>query len=139
LNSRLEKCKFIEFPTLKDSRGNLTFIESDHHIPFNIKRVYYLTDVPFKGIRGGHAHKELHQIIIPIAGTFDIHIDDGTKQKTIQLNQDNKGLYICPLIWRELDNFSQGAVCLVLASDFYKEDDYFRDYNVFVDFILKLK
>jgi hypothetical protein len=139
LNSRLEKCKFIEFPTLKDSRGNLTFIESDHHIPFNIKRVYYLTDVPFEGARGGHAHKELHQIIIPIAGTFDIHIDDGTKKKTIQLNQDNKGLYICPLIWRELDNFSQGAVCLVLASDFYKEDDYFRDYNVFVDIILNLK
>jgi dTDP-4-dehydrorhamnose 3,5-epimerase-like enzyme len=90
------------------------------------------------GERGGHAHKELHQIIIPITGSFDIHIDDGTKKKTIQLNQNNKGLYICPFIWRELDNFSQGAVCLVLASDFYKEDDYFRDYNVFVDFIRKL-
>jgi len=138
LNSRLEKCRFIDLPTIKDIRGNLTFIESDHHIPFSIKRVYYLTDVPFKGERGGHAHKELHQIIIPIAGSFDIHIDDGTKKKTIQLNENNKGLYICPFIWRELDNFSDSAVCLVLASDFYKEDDYFRDYNVFVDFIRKL-
>ena len=138
MNSRLEKCKFIDFPTLNDSRGNLTFIESDHHIPFSIKRVYYVTDVPFKGKRGGHAHKELHQIIIPIAGSFDIHIDDGAKKKTIQLNENNKGLYICPFIWRELDNFSDSAVCLVLASDFYKEDDYFRDYNEFVDFIRKL-
>ena len=134
--NRLSICKFFEFPVIKDHRGHLTFIEAMSHIPFKIERVYYLTHVPQFADRGGHAHKALHQIIIPIAGSFDIMIDDGITQKKLHLNQNNKGLYICPLIWREINEFSENSICLVLASDHFKEDDYLRDYNDFINYIL---
>ena len=122
----------IELPRIQDPRGNLTFIEGQSHIPFNIQRVYYLYDVPGGAERGGHAHKGLEQLIIAMSGSFDVIIDDGKDKKRIHLNRSHNGLYICPMIWRELDNFSSGSVCMVLASNLYDEDDYYRDYAVFM-------
>jgi hypothetical protein len=124
-------CKIIDLPKIEDPRGNLTFIEENNHIPFEIKRVYYLYDVPGGETRGGHAHKKLHQFIIAANGSFDVILDNGDKKKRFHLNRSYYGLYIKNMIWRELDNFSSGSVCLVLASDFYDEDDYIRDYNIY--------
>jgi len=115
-----------------DNRGNLTYIESGKHIPFEIKRVYYLYDVPGGTSRGGHGHKKLKQLIIAISGSFDITVDDGCEKQIIHLNRSFQGLYIPPMMWRDLDNFSSGAVCMVLASEFYDEGDYFRDYDAFL-------
>jgi hypothetical protein len=129
----IDNCKIIDLPKISDYRGNLSFVESNNHIPFDIKRIYYLYDVPGGAERGGHAHKELHQLIIAISGSFEVTLNDGKESVTHLLNRSNKGLYICPLIWRDLKNFTSGSVCLVLASDFYTEDDYFRDYNNFSD------
>jgi hypothetical protein len=129
----LEDCKIIELPVIKEPRGNLSFVEANKHIPFGIERVYYLYDVPGGAERGGHAHKALHQLIIAISGSFDIHLHDGVSKKTIHMNRSYNGLYVCPMIWREIDNFSSGAVCLVLASDLYDETDYYRNYNSFLD------
>ena len=128
----LEKCEILTLPRINDPRGNLTYIEAGRHISFDIKRVYYLYDVPGGAERGGHAHKALHQLIIAMSGSFDIHIDDGFEKKTIHMNRSYSGLYVCPMIWREIDNFSSGAVCMVLASDFYDEEDYYRDYGKFI-------
>ena len=125
----IEKCKIIDLPRINDPRGNLTFVEAWNHIPFDIKRVYYLYDVPGGSQRGGHAHKGLHQLIIAMSGSFDIHLDDGYSKKTIHMNRSYYGLFVCPMIWREIDNFSSCAVCMVLASNFYDEADYYRDYN----------
>lgn len=130
--SKIDLCKLMELPKISDPRGNLTFVESDRHIPFSIHRVYYLYDVPGGAERGGHAHKDLHQLIVAMSGSFDVHLDDGFRKKTISLNRSYQGLYVCPYIWRELDNFSSGAVCMVLASNFYDESDYFRDYSEFL-------
>ena len=129
--SRIDKCKIINLPKIHDPRGNLTFIEGTKHIPFDIKRVYYLYDVPGGAERGGHAHKDLHQIIIAIAGSFDVVINDGSDTQRFHLNRSYFGLYVCPMIWRELDNFSSGSVCLVLASDYFSEADYIRDFTQF--------
>ena len=134
MNTNLRKCKLIDFPKLSDPRGNLTFIESEYHIPFKLERVYYLYDIPGGSDRGGHAHKNLHQVVIALAGSFDIHLDDGINSKTYHLNRSYVGLYICPMIWRKLDNFSSGAVCLVLASHHYEEADYFRNYEEFLSY-----
>lgn len=129
----LDACKLISLPKIPDERGNLTFVEGNNHIPFAIQRVYYLYDVPRGISRGGHAHKALHQLVIAMSGSFDIALDDGRGQtKKFQLNRSYYGLYICPMMWRELDNFSSGAVCMVLASAPYEEEDYYRDYNHFV-------
>lgn len=128
----LDKCKIFDLPRINDPRGNLTFVESNRHIPFDIQRVYYLYDVPGGSERGGHAHKALQQLIIAISGSFDIHLDDGLKKMTVHLNRSYSGLYISPMIWREIDNFSSGAVCMVLASDYYDEQDYYRVYSEFI-------
>lgn len=125
--SSIEKCYNIEFKKIKDNRGNLTYIENNSDIPFKIKRVYYLYDIPAGAKRGGHAHKELHQVIIPIHGSFDMLIYDGNLTDNIFLNKPHVGFYLCPLIWRELLNFSGGAVCMVLASEKYTEEDYIYD------------
>ncbi len=129
----IEKCQIINLPRIHDPRGNLTFVEGKRHIPFPIQRVYYLYDVPGGAERGGHAHKELHQLIIAMSGSFDIHLNDGRLKKSVHMNRSYYGLYICPMIWREIDNFSSGAVCMVLASNYYDEDDYYRDYHLFLD------
>lgn len=129
---RLKKCHIIDLPKITDPRGNLTFIEQNKHIPFDIKRVYYLYDVPGGAERGGHAHKELEQLIVAMSGSFDVILDDGYEKKRFHLNRSYYGLYICPMIWRELDNFSSGSVCMVLASTFYDEADYYRDYNEYL-------
>lgn len=125
-------CKLISLPRIQDPRGNLTFIEGGHHIDFDIRRVYYLYDVPGGSERGGHAHKELRQLIIAMSGSFDVLLDDGVEQKRFHLNRSYVGLYVCPMIWRELDNFSSGSVCMVLASNYYDEADYYRDYQQFL-------
>lgn len=125
----LDDCKIIELPKIGDPRGNLTFIEGGELIPFDISRVYYLYDVPGGAERGGHAHKELSQLIIAMSGSFDVVLDDGENKKRIHLNRPYQGLYVCPMIWRELDNFSSGSVCMVLASNRYDESDYYRKYS----------
>jgi dTDP-4-dehydrorhamnose 3,5-epimerase-like enzyme len=127
--SQLQLAKLINLPKIEDSRGNLTFIEGGKHIPFIIKRVYYLYDVPGGAERGGHAHRELQQLIIAMSGSFDVVLDDGNKQKLFHMNRSYFGLYIPTMLWRELKNFSSGSVCMVLASEWYSEDDYYRDYN----------
>lgn len=129
----LHACKIIELPKIADTRGNLTFIESNKHIPFDIRRVYYLYDVPGGAERGGHAHKALHQLIVAMSGSFDVVLDDGKDKRRVHLNRSYFGLYVCPMIWREIDNFSSGSVCMVLASNFYDETDYYRDYFQFLD------
>lgn len=132
----LSDCRIIELPRIADPRGNLTFVESGNQIPFDINRVYYLYDVPGGSERGGHAHKELNQLIIAMSGSFDILLDDGVDKKRFHMNRSHYGLYVCPMIWRELDNFSSGSVCMVLASNFYDEADYYRDYD---DYLSSLK
>lgn len=129
----IDFCRLIELPKIPEVRGNLSFVEGGRHVPFSIQRVYYLYDVPSGAARGGHAHKALHQLMIAMSGSFDVLLDDGFKQKKIHLNRPHVGLYICPMIWRELDNFSSGAVCTVLASERYDEDDYYRDYPRFLE------
>lgn len=128
----MDDCRLINFPKIYDSRGNLTFIEGGNHIPFDIQRVYYLYDVPGGAERGGHAHKALHQLIIAMSGSFDVTLDDGSNMKRFHLNRSYNGLYVCPMMWRTLDNFSSGSVCMVLASNKYEEDDYYRDYAEFI-------
>ena len=128
---QLESCRLVDLPKISDPRGNLTFIEGGGHIPFQIQRVYYLYDVPGGAERGGHAHRDLSQLIIAMAGSFDVIIDDGISKKRYHLNRSYYGLYICPMIWRELDNFSSGSVCMVLASNRYDEADYYRDYDLY--------
>jgi hypothetical protein len=125
-------CHLIDLPKISDPNGNLTFIEGGGHVPFAIERVYYLYDVPGGAERGGHAHKALHQLIIAMSGSFDIMIDDGREKKSFHLNRSYTGLYVCPMIWREMDNFSSGSVCMVVASNRYDEDDYYRDYEDFL-------
>ncbi len=122
----------LDIPKIENNLGNIAVIENDT-IPFEIKRVYYLYDIPSSAVRGGHAHKELKQVLIAISGSFDVVLDDGKTKKTITLNKPNKGLLIQNNIWRELENFSSGAVCLVLASTQYEESDYIRDYGIFLN------
>jgi dTDP-4-dehydrorhamnose 3,5-epimerase-like enzyme len=129
----IEGYKVIDLPKVADPRGNLTFIEGNKHIPFNIKRVYYLYDVPGGAWRGGHAHKELQQVMIAISGSFDVVLDDGDTRERVNLNRSYFGLYIPPMVWREMDNFSSGSVCLVLASTLYDESDYYYEYNTFLE------
>jgi dTDP-4-dehydrorhamnose 3,5-epimerase-like enzyme len=129
--ARIDDCRLVELPQVRDPRGNLTFIEGGRHVPFEIKRVYYLYDVPGGSARAGHGHKSLHQVMIAMSGSFDVELDDGRVKRKYHLNRPYYGLYICPMIWRDIDNFSSGSVCMVLASDYYDEGDYFRSYEVF--------
>lgn len=127
----LDTCRMIDLPKISDPRGNLTFVEGGNHVPFDIKRVFYLYDVPGGADRGGHALKECHQFLIAMSGSFDVILDNGTNKNRIHLNRSYHGLLIPPMIWREMDNFSSGSVCLVLASNLYDESDYFRNYSDF--------
>jgi dTDP-4-dehydrorhamnose 3,5-epimerase-like enzyme len=131
---QIENIKIIDIPKIVDDegRGNLAVIEKDTY-PFAIKRVYYLYDVPSNAYRGGHAHKEVHELLIALSGSFEVLLDNGKTKQKVMLNKPNKGLLIPTGIWRELDNFSSGAVCLVLASDVFDEGDYIRNYDNFID------
>lgn len=129
----VDDCILSGLPKIADKRGNLSFVESGRHVPFDIKRIYYLYDIPGGSMRGGHGHKKLQQLIIAVSGSFDVHLDDGVNKRTIHLNRSYEGLYICPMIWREIDNFSSGAVCMVLASELYDESDYYREYSDFIN------
>ncbi|WP_439882433.1 sugar 3,4-ketoisomerase [Pontibacter sp. MBLB2868] len=135
--SNVYECSVSELPQISNRAGNITPLTSNEEIPFDIKRVYYLYDVPGGESRGGHAHRDLHQLIVAASGSFDVVLDDGRIKKTVSLNRPNYGLYIKPGIWRDLTNFSSGSVLLVLASLPYFESDYIRDYREFID--LKLK
>jgi len=124
----ISDCRLIDLPKISDPRGNLTFVEGERHISFTIKRIFYLYDVPGGADRGGHALKSCHQFLIAMSGSFDVILNDGTTKSRIHLNRSYRGLLIPPMIWREMDNFSSGSVCLVLASESYCEDDYYREY-----------
>ena len=123
--------EIIEIPKIENSLGNIAVVENDV-IPFDIKRVYYLYDIPSSSIRGGHSHKNLEQVLIAISGSFDVILKDGNSVKTVTLNKPDKGLLIKKNTWREIENFSSGAVCLVLASAVYDEEDYIRDFDDFL-------
>ena len=133
MKASIYNCNVIELPKIHNRAGNITPLHGGIEIPFGIKRVYYLYDVPGGETRGGHAHRMLHQLIVAARGSFDVTIDDGTTKKTVTLNRPNFGLYIIPGIWRDLHNFSSGAVLLVLASDNYDEKDYIREYDDFLN------
>lgn len=127
----LQDCTILEMPKIADARGNLTFIEGGRQIPFDIKRVYYLYDVPGGSDRGAHAHKSLHQFFVAMSGSFDVVLHDGKDEKRFHMNRSYFGLYVCPMMWRYLDNFSSGSVCMVLASEYYDEADYIHDWAAF--------
>jgi hypothetical protein len=128
----LNDCKLIDLPKINDPRGNLTFVEGGRHVPFEIKRVFYLYDVPGGADRGGHALKKCHQFLIAMSGSFDVILYDGKEKQRIHLNRSYHGLHIPPMIWREMDNFSSGSVCLALASTPYDAADYYREYADFL-------
>jgi glyoxylate utilization-related uncharacterized protein len=128
----IELSRLIDLPKISDPRGNLTFVEGGNHIPFEIRRVYYLYDVPGGATRAAHGHKALSQVMIAMSGSFDVTLDDGFNKRKYHLNRSYYGLYIPPMIWRDLDNFSSGSVCMVLASEKYDECDYYRDYDKFL-------
>jgi dTDP-4-dehydrorhamnose 3,5-epimerase-like enzyme len=128
----LDEVRLVELPRMADDCGNITFIEGAHHVPFVIRRVYYLYDVPGGESRGGHAHKALEQLIIAASGSFDVVLDDGKQRRRYFLNRSYHGLFVPRMVWRELENFSSGSISLVLASQVYDESDYHRDYGEFL-------
>lgn len=132
LVSDIHCCNVIELGKVHRQQGNITIIQNSSDHLFDIKRIYYLYDVPGGSERGGHAHKALYQLIVAASGSFDVIIDDGFRKKIVPLNRPNYGLLVVPGIWRELVNFSSGAICLVLASEKYDPDDYVHDYSEFV-------
>jgi len=125
----IDDCPVLELPKINDARGNLTFVEQQRHVPFDIRRIFYLYDVPTGADRGAHAHKQHHQFLICLAGSFDVEVDDGSSQRLIHLNRPWKGLHVPPMIWAAEKNFDPGSVCLVLSSDLFAEDDYIRAYE----------
>lgn len=130
--TEITDCKRIELPKINDPRGNLTFIEGSKHVPFQIKRVFYLYDVPGGADRAGHALKLCHQFLIAMSGSFDVILYDGKEKTRVHLNRSYYGLHIPPMIWREIDNFSSGSVCLALASELYDPNDYYREYSEYL-------
>jgi len=131
----IDDCQITQLPKITDPRGNLTFMESDKHVPFTIKRVFYLYDVPTGADRGAHAHHALHQFLICLSGSFDVTLDDGINKKVVHLNRPWLGLHIPPMVWAAEVNFDPGSVCLVMASDFYTESDYIRNYADFIKIV----
>jgi dTDP-4-dehydrorhamnose 3,5-epimerase-like enzyme len=127
----LDNVRIIELPKILDERGNLTFVEGGNHIPFKIERTYMIYDVPGGETRGGHAYMELNEFIVALSGSFDVVLDDGNEKRTYSLNRSYYGLYVPKMIWRSLENFSTNALCMILASEKYNEDDYLRDYDLF--------
>ena len=134
MKNSIYQCGIFELPKVHNRAGNLTAIENQLHAPFDVKRVYYLYDIPGGEGRGGHAHRELQQFVVAVSGAFDVLLDDAVNRKIVHLNRPYIGLHIISGIWRELLNFSSGAICLVLASNFYNEVDYIRKYDLFLEF-----
>lgn len=128
----IDDCKLVELPVVHDPQGNLTFIEQKRHVPFEISRVYHTYDVPGGAQRGGHAHRACEEMLVAMSGSFEVTIDDGSSRRDVRLNRSYVGLYLPPMIWRDLSDFSSGSVCMVLASDYYDEADYIRDYDEFL-------
>ena len=131
----LDRVKIIDLPKYLDPRGNLSLIEEENHIPFRIKRTYWIYDVPGGEVRGGHAYRSLQEFIIALSGSFDVKLDDGNEQRTYSLNRSYYGVFVPGMIWRSLENFSTNALCLILASDFYDENDYIREYELFKNMV----
>jgi len=131
----IENCSFLELPKIHNRAGNITVLENNTSLPFEVKRVFYLYDIPGGEARGGHAHKELFQFIVAASGSFNVLLDDGTDKKDFFLNHPTQGLLVVPGIWAEIRGFSSGAICLVLASMAYSEEDYIRDYSEFINYI----
>lgn len=125
-------CRILQFPQIRDPRGALTPIEGGQHVPFDIKRIYYLYGISAGASRAGHSHKDLQQVLIAVTGSFDVHLDDGRECQTISLSRPDQGLFIPRMIWREIHHFSEGAVCVALASEHYDEGDYYRDHADFL-------
>lgn len=132
LRPTIDDCRLIELPRIGDAKGDLTFLENCRHLPFEIRRVFYLYGVPAGGSRGAHAHKTLHQAMVCLAGGFDVLLDDGERQRTVRLERPWELLYVPPMIWDAELNFAAGSICLVMASDLYDEADYIRDYGAFL-------
>jgi dTDP-4-dehydrorhamnose 3,5-epimerase-like enzyme len=132
--SSIKDIQLIPIPKIEDPRGNLSVIEKNI-LPYEIKRVYYLYDVPSGAERGGHAHKNLQQFLVALSGSFDVLLNDGSNERTVTLNKPDQGILITPGIWRELKNFSSGSVCLVVASDVFQESDYIREFDEFLAFV----
>lgn len=132
MRTTIHDCKLLNLPKLSERKGAITFIYGGEHVPFPVRRVYYLYDVPGGESRGGHAHRQLRQLLVSVMGAFDVVIDDGSERRRVHLDRGYFGLLIPPMIWRELENFSSGGICLVLASDPYDEADYIRDYDTFL-------
>jgi len=130
-NSTVNDCNILPLSKIHNRGGNITIVEGNENIPFMVKRIYYLYDIPGGGRRGGHAHKELYQLIVAASGSFDVLLDDGVNKKVVRLNRPDYGLLVVPGIWRELFEFSSGSVCLVLASEKYDETDYLRSFKAF--------
>lgn len=132
--SSVYECDILKLSKIHNRAGNITIVEGNNNVPFEVKRIYYLYDIPSGEVRGGHAHKALYQLIIATSGSFDVHLDDGLNKKIVRLNRPDYGLLIVPGIWRELFEFSSGSVCLVLASTKYDETDYIRDHSEFIKY-----
>lgn len=132
MKTTIYNCSVVELPKVHNRSGNITAIENQIHAPFDVKRVYYLYDVPGGAERGGHAHKKLEQFIVAVSGAFSVLLDDGVNKKIVQLDRPYMGLHVVPGIWREILNFSSGAICLVLASEEYCDEDYLRDYIEYI-------
>lgn len=132
--SSIYDCSILPLSKIQNRAGNITVIEGDKSVPFSIKRVYYLYDIPSGETRGGHGHKELYQLIVAASGSFDVMLDDGRNKRIVSLNRPDYGLLVVPGIWRELLEFSSGAICLVLASEIYTEEDYIREYKDFISY-----
>jgi dTDP-4-dehydrorhamnose 3,5-epimerase-like enzyme len=128
----VNECVTLQLPKIRDPRGNLTFVEGVHHVPFAVKRAYWIYDVPGGSYRGGHAYRELQEFMVALSGSFDVELDDGRERKVVALNRSYYGLYVTNMVWRQIKNFSTNAVCLILASEPYSEDDYIRDYESFL-------
>lgn len=131
IDTSLADCRVLEFPRIERPQGNLTSVEAERDVPFDLARVYYFYDIPGGETRGGHAHRRLEQVIIAAMGSFDAVLDDGSQRQTFRLDRAHRGLYIPPMIWRELEGFSSGGIGVVLASRPYTEDDYIRNYDRF--------
>jgi dTDP-4-dehydrorhamnose 3,5-epimerase-like enzyme len=135
--SSINECRLIALPKIPDDRGNLTFIEAGRPVPFVIQRTYWIYDVPGGEVRGGHAYKDLQEFFVALSGSFDVVLDDGKERKVVSLNRSYLGLYVPNMIWRHLENFSTNAVCMIIASLPYSEDDYVRDYESFIHLVTK--